>query len=341
MWLFQKNVTDISEDDINLLIANKTLESVHLDFKQESPGPADKDKEEFRLDVCSMANGGGGLILYGVEESGGVITNLIGIPSGEVESTTIRMTQILRTGIEPNLLGVKIEPIKLTNGTCLIALKILRSFSMPHRTVDSRRFVIRHGAGKNQMSIEEIRAAFLFSSSYLETINRWVEEKVDAAMRATPNGVFQPLSKRLMIFVVPLSSLDEGNLLDAESIAERSSDFQPIGSSSSSGRYVAEGYMTHRGTFSPVGQVLDFAKVYRNGRIEAIDQNQIEGRTEFSHIGFERTIIKAIKGYLQGLKALDVAPPIVIKVVLNGVSGYCFTPDSKTWVSDMDVQRIL
>ncbi|PZM81517.1 MAG: hypothetical protein DKT66_20135 [Candidatus Melainabacteria bacterium] len=343
MWLFQKNLDDIDEDDLNQLIAEQTVESVHLDFKQVPPGTTDPEKEEFRLDVCSMANGSGGLIIYGAAESGGgFITSLTGIPNAEVEDTTLRMTQVLRAGIEPNLIGVKLHPVKLSNGNSLIALKVLRSFNMPHRVVKSRRFVIRHGAGKIDMSIEEIRAAVLFSSSYTDKINEWINERIKSALIKNPlDGSLYIDAKRLMIFVVPLSSLDDGNSLDVEAIAMQVPYFQPIGSSENTGRFVAEGFLTHRGTFGDNGQLLDYAKVYRSGRIEAIDQNQIEERTEFTQVGLEKTIIKAVKGYLLGLKALDVPPPIFIKVVLNGVSGYSFSSEALAWETGSNGEKIL
>lgn len=342
MWLFQKNLADIDANDINQLVVEQTLESVHLDYKKIPPGTSDPEKEEFRLDVSSMANGSGGMIIYGVAETGGAISSLVGIPNSEIEATTNRMLQVLRTGIEPGLLGVKIHPIKMGDGNSLIALKVLRSFNMPHRVIKSSRFVVRHGAGKIDMSMEEIRAAFLFSSNYLERINNWIDKRVENALTISPLQDVQGISpRRLMIFIVPVSSLDDGNILDVENIAKFENYFQPIGSRASEGRYVAEGFLTHRGTFGTTGELLDYAKVYRNGRIEAVDENRVLDQTTFGEREIETPIINSVNGFLLGLKALDVSPPILIKVVLNGLSGCTFSLSSRFFRSKSEVKEIL
>lgn len=58
-----------SVDDLQAMIDGQVQESLHLDYKS-SPALSMKSRDEIAKDVSAMANSDGGLIVYGVEESG-------------------------------------------------------------------------------------------------------------------------------------------------------------------------------------------------------------------------------------------------------------------------------
>ena len=44
-------------------------EGTHLEYKREIEFSNDRDKKELLADVCSLANSGGGVIIYGIEDT--------------------------------------------------------------------------------------------------------------------------------------------------------------------------------------------------------------------------------------------------------------------------------
>lgn len=65
-------------------------EDTSLEFKSR----LDSDAAELARDVCALANGGGGLILYGVEEREGRASGIPGIH--DADAAGVRIDQILR-----------------------------------------------------------------------------------------------------------------------------------------------------------------------------------------------------------------------------------------------------
>jgi len=68
-----KNKIPESFDDINAMISNKVMESVHLDYKA---GKAFNNKKigEISKDVSAFANSDGGCIIYDITEKRLVLT---------------------------------------------------------------------------------------------------------------------------------------------------------------------------------------------------------------------------------------------------------------------------
>jgi hypothetical protein len=63
----------------------------------------DGDKKEFLADVSSFANAGGGDLVFGMEEAGGLPTNLIGLASGDLDFEIRRLDSILAAGLIPGI----------------------------------------------------------------------------------------------------------------------------------------------------------------------------------------------------------------------------------------------
>lgn len=60
-----KDLKDINQSDIQLLVDNNTTESVILEFKKEPT----KNSKELAKDVSALANSEGGFLIYGLEEN--------------------------------------------------------------------------------------------------------------------------------------------------------------------------------------------------------------------------------------------------------------------------------
>jgi len=74
-----KPINDITEADLNDLVANAVAEQKTLDYKQQLPDPNDASERELLADVSSFANTAGGDLIFGMIESAGVPTEIPGV----------------------------------------------------------------------------------------------------------------------------------------------------------------------------------------------------------------------------------------------------------------------
>lgn len=156
MSIEQNDFEAITAADIQVLVDAQVAESLRLDYKLTTYGKSDSDKRELLKDVSSFANSHGGHILIGVEESGGVAVNVVGV-EGDADTEILRMEQMLRNGLEPPVPGIRIRAISLDNVRKSLLLRIPKSWNPPHRVVAQgvNRFYLRHSAGVHEPSVEE------------------------------------------------------------------------------------------------------------------------------------------------------------------------------------------
>ena len=115
--MIKKRLADIEEQDIRDLIADRVREGRTLDYKQELPGNRPQDKKKFLAAVSSFANAIGGQLMYGIEEQRDADGNSTGLPeeavgvSCNIDQELLRLKAMIRTGIDPTLLGVDVEPV--------------------------------------------------------------------------------------------------------------------------------------------------------------------------------------------------------------------------------------
>ena len=113
MALFDRQVAEITEQDLLALIHNKDAEGKTLDYKRDAVGAGGSDKKEFLYDASSFANTRRGHLIFGMEEAAGEPTNLVGLVNVDPDREVLRLEQMLRDGIRPPLSGVETVPVKL------------------------------------------------------------------------------------------------------------------------------------------------------------------------------------------------------------------------------------
>lgn len=147
----------LTEEDIKQLISLKVEESIHLDFKQtDSLGKNDKRKSELTKDVSAFANSAGGFIVYGLIEKNHVADSFSFIDGNEITKEWIE--QVIQTGIQRKIEGLKITPVRFDNDIekSIYVIRIPESSLAPHMTSD-KRFYKRYNFESVQMEEYEIR----------------------------------------------------------------------------------------------------------------------------------------------------------------------------------------
>lgn len=317
-----KPIANIVKGDLDDLLQARVKEARNIEYKQGLPGFSDDDKREFLADVSSFANGAGGDLLYGVTAQDGVPTDIQGLPQFNFDETKLRLEDMLRNGIEPRIPGIEFSEIPGFSAGPVLLMRIPRSFAWPHivKFKNWSRFFTRSSAGKYQMDVGELRAAFAVSESLGEKFKRFRVERVSRIV-AGESPVLMGSGPKVVLHIIPFTDIRIGPHLSGDQKSIVRSRFVPHGGVDKS-TYNADGFL----------QILDFgdatAEAYSllfwNGVIESAwtrvvgdvgDQAWIRGRH------FEEGTVSTVASSVVGLNELGVPPPILIMATFVGVRG--------------------
>lgn len=319
--MIQKELNEIAEADLVALISNGVAEGRTIDYKRDMPGNSDGDKKEFLADASSFANSGGGDLVFGMEEAGGLPTNLLGLTSGDLDFEIRRLDSILAAGLNPRIrYGTKI--VTLATGSRSIVLRIERSWVGPHRVVfqGSDKFYGRNSAGKYPLDVNELRAAFTLSISAIERIRGFRTDRIIALSNNLTPVPFV-VAPKIVVHCIPLTAFASQAQHDVLSLLEHKAQMQPMGSNSWDTRINLEGVLAFSGT----GPSNSYIQVYRNGVIEAVQgrilAQQYEGRPTIPSIAYERTILEYLPRSFKLLDIVGVSMPVMVALTLTGVKG--------------------
>ena len=121
----------INESHLKDLVADGVQESRSIEFKAKLVWETDSDKKEFLADVSALANGGGGDLIFGIEEDQGAASAVIGLDSFDLDKDRLRIESILRDGIAPRIVGIRVQPVVLSNGRMAIIVRVPNSLNRP------------------------------------------------------------------------------------------------------------------------------------------------------------------------------------------------------------------
>lgn len=319
MFTFAKPLNKIAEQDLIRLIQDRVAENRQLEYKRQLPGNADRDKKEFVRDVVSFANSAGGHIIFGVAQSGGIATELKPIPEGEIDSAKLRFENIIRTSIEPTIHGLKIEAIKLRDGYALI-LEIPRSLFGLHAIKNRGAFVTRTSAGKVELDINEIRAAFVGSEAASDRLR---EFRADRTMKILNGDALWPLAKEplLAIHLVPLAAFAAAYKCVIDKIPGRirESLLFPPGHRPSqwTPKFSFEGFANILASEEEAAPVYAYAHLFRNGAIETV--TALRRPVYLSWI--ELMAMDCAERLLESVDILEIPGPYYLLLALLNVGG--------------------
>ncbi|WP_158219409.1 MULTISPECIES: helix-turn-helix domain-containing protein [unclassified Achromobacter] len=156
------------------LISEQTQEGPNLDLKRQLPTAWDGGaKHELFADVSAFANAGGGDLIYGMEEDDeGRATALVPLQDNSDE-TTLRIADLLMTGIEQRIPGMQVQPVPVTDGGVagtVFVIRVPQSWAGPHRVKSNFKFYIREGNRKREVDVPELRGLFLRTESQAQRI---------------------------------------------------------------------------------------------------------------------------------------------------------------------------
>jgi hypothetical protein len=322
----------ISHADIDWLIANEVKEGRTLEYKQQLPGNADKDRKEFLADVSSFANAAGGDLVYGVIEKRDA-GNTTGIPESilglriKADLETRRLDSMIQAGIAPRIAGIRIQVVDgFTDGPVLV-LRIPKSYAAPHMVSfqEHFKFYSRNNGGKYALDVVELRAAFALSESQPERVRRFRDERL-ARIVAGETPLHLKEAPKVVLHILPVSALTSGSYIDIHRLHDdykglRLPCFTP--GAPFQFRYNLDGLLSWDSQ-SEREPHFAYAQAFRNGAVEYVDTwtlgGDLQGVLPANRI--EESLIRGLRDYLRIMSGLDILPPLVVMASLLGVRGY-------------------
>jgi hypothetical protein len=320
MSIGRVNFDDISEADLDDLIEAAVPEGLVIDYKRDPYGNSDADKKEALKDITSFANSAGGHLIIGMVETNGVPTRLTGLSGADPDALMNRLGSLVRDGVEPRIVGVRMRPISLSGGGAALVIRIPRSWNPPHRVSagGSNRFYVRNSGGAHEASVEELRVLFTLAADAQQRIKDFRSDRI-ATIVAGRGPVLLPANGRLFVHLIPLSAFGRVAAIDLERAYDTSTQFQPIGSAGRP-RFNLDGLINLRGGRECHG----YTQIFRNGILEATKANVLSLWGVLTILDAKRiteAIFEALPRYFDGLNALEVPTPIVLSVGFEGVVG--------------------
>lgn len=320
MSIEKTDFDEITCTDIHELVEDSISEGIRVEFKRELYAGGDSQKKELLKDVSAFANSHGGHLIIGIEEEKGVAVGVPGLADINPDEEAQKLEQSIQSGIEPRIPGIRIRAIP-DDSKYVIVIRIPSSWNPPHRTSfkGSFRFWIRDSSGAHEASMDELRNIFTLSSDTIDKIRAFRLERI---RHIQDQAGAQPLvgGGRLILHIVPISAFSSAEQIDLEAAHANHMSFRPIDSMGMSPRFNFDGFINARGGEQNEG----YTQVYRSGIIEATlanITNEIDGDSYVPGLFVENAIFEVLDGYIDGLKTIGVAPPLVLMVTLEGIGG--------------------
>ncbi len=179
--MIQKNIDEITKEDLQSLIDNSISEHKTIEYKQSLSIHSDREKKEFLADVSSFANASGGDLIYGMSEKNGEPKKIEGLNNENIDAEILKLESMIRDCIEPRISGIISQPIKLSDlSKTVLIIRIPKSWNSPHRVSfkGHNKFYSRSTNGKYELDVGELRIAFNLSATITERIKKFRENRI-------------------------------------------------------------------------------------------------------------------------------------------------------------------
>lgn len=320
----QKELSAITIDDLETLVANGVSESSIIEFKRELKLSSDEHKREFLADVTAMANTGGGRIFIGIEAAHGVASSLPGIDAAEVDGLVLQATSLLRDCVKPPISGMNTHQVPNKAGQKILIFHIPQSFSSPHMISfkGSQRFFARSSSGKHPMEYSEIRTAFLRGATAQERLDTLRSNRIQRVISGNDFRGISNGASAFLLEVVPIGTLFDSQNIDFRSIDSLRKELIPIDSLGGDYTFDFDGLVSYEWNHQ-TSTVLSFTRLNRAGFISAYTTSlvQIGEAPSFMSSHFEFRLAEAAEAYSKVLQKHNCLLPHAVMISLLNAKG--------------------
>ena len=197
----------LTESNFQQICAEQWPETQTLEFKAILPLNDEDARQEFRKDVCALANAEGGDLVYGISERSSRANAVLPVPGTDFDGVKRRLRQILESRIEPRIHGIQFHHCALADGGFVLVLRVPASYDGPHRFgTTEHRFAIRNDTSTSDMTYDQLRNAFGRGATLLEKAAQFRASRVDKIAAGQTPRKFAP-GVVLALHIIPISGL--------------------------------------------------------------------------------------------------------------------------------------
>ncbi len=200
---------------------------------------------------------------------------------------------------------------------------------------NTSRFYSRNSAGKFQLDVDEIRAAFALSDTIRERIQSFRTERLSSIL-ADEAPVLLPEGGKLIFHIVPFTAFDVTKIVDISDLHDKTTKYEPLRSNGWNHRYNFDGFLTYS-SYRDTGKSYTYLQVFRNGSIEAVLSlvHQADRAPTIPSTTIEAKLIGALPRFLQNQMELGVVPPLLLMLSFLDVKGYILGISQNFWGADI------
>lgn len=197
--MFNKPISQLTEEDIKTLVDNHERESSILEYKQEIYG-TDHEKKEISKDVSAMANAEGGYLIIGIQETDGQASSITGTSKviGR-QPVEVWIENVLIANVRPKI-SINPKVIVLTSNPdrVLVVIHVPQSPRRPHMVIAEGRnaYYTRHNYQATYADEHEVRSMFSESKIIGEEMEKFLASRNLNNPLADNFGI-TPLSEKL------------------------------------------------------------------------------------------------------------------------------------------------
>ena len=301
----------VNEGHLNDLVGVR--ESRSIEFKAKLVWGTDSEKKEFLADVSALANCGGGDLIFGIEEDQGAAAAVVGLASFDPDKDSLKIENILRDGVAPRIVGIRVQPVALSNGLMAIIVRVPNSLNRPHMVVFKQwsRFYSRNSAGKYQLDVHELRSAFIASESVADRVRQFRIERIDAILQGNTPETLSGKSY-VCIHMIPVAAYDPSFSFDIARVRE---SLLPIGRPNCNTSVNFDGRLFSTTVYP--GGADAYVQLFRNGVIEAVDCPD-----KYLPVEYESEIIESVSGYAKFYRNHEMPTPVLVGLTLLNVKEF-------------------
>lgn len=282
--MLNQPLSEITKDIFEVYIASKESERRNVEYKERLSIGNDEEKREFLADVSSFANAIGGDLIFGVTaerdadgKTTGAPDKVLGLEGFNTDADILKLQNILRDGLDPRIPQVDFQTIDGFERGAALIIRIGQSWASPHmvKFKNASRFYSRSAAGKSQLDVREIRAAFSAAGGLAERMRAFRDNRL-AFLLSGQSALGPKQSRMICVHLLPYSAFE---LAPSSPYKHAQYErFRPIfltnmpTTNADERRYNLDGYlvwtMARNYDYKPLDYAKDYVQVFRNGSIE-------------------------------------------------------------------------
>jgi Putative DNA-binding domain len=319
--MIEKCLEDITGDDLASLISGGVAEGRTIEYKRQLPGNSDADKKEFLADASSFANTSGGDLIFGMDESHGLPTQVVGLQSGDLDLEIRRLDSILSSGLDPRI-RYRSMLVACAGDQRVLFVRVEHSWFGPHRVIfkGHDKFYARNSGGKYSLDVNELRTAFTLSETVIQRIRAFRTDRIIALSNNQAPVPFMATPK-IVLHCIPIQAFTGGASHDVISLYDEPLRLKPMIATTWDRRLNLDGIITFGGT----GPSYSYTQVYRTGIIETVQGRLLASVSGTIHVipsaSYEMHLREYLSYCLGLLQELGASTPVLVALSFVQVRG--------------------